>query len=333
MESKIEKIWADIEVDSNQHSGLIYKRYSALVKPDVFVAIKAPESLRNLAIRLVKPIGIRLDDFNLIRDIKLESYPDERDNEKEFLLIVLLNNDFKDIFSTFCEDLIFSVENCMKQEEVIEGLVDRISKWRTLLEKIGKKGMSPEAQRGLYGELYFLRKYIENTKLPIECIQTWKGPENSIQDFQNLNWAIEVKTTHGKNHQKIQIANERQLDNSVIDNIILYHLSLDIRNGNGETLNQIILTIMRLLKGHSTAGNLFKMKLMQANYFTEESHLYLDMGYSIRQENIYGVNDSFPKITENDIPKGVGDVHYSIVLTESESWRIQIEDMFNIIFT
>lgn len=333
MESKIEKIWINLEVDTNQHSGLIYKRYSALVKPDVFIAIKAPEGLRSLAIRLLKPIGIRLDDFNLIRDIKLESYPDERDNSKEFLLIVLLNNDFKDIFSTFCEDLISSIENFTKQEEIIEGLVDRISKWRTLLEKIGKKGLSSEAQRGLFGELYFLRKYIERVKSPIESIQTWKGPEKAIQDFQNLNWALEVKTTHGKNHQKIQIASERQLDNDVIENIILYHLSLDIRTGNGETLNQIVLSIMRLLEGHSMAANLFRMKLMQSSYFMEESHLYSETGYSIRQENIYAVNDSFPKITEKDIPKGVGDVHYSIVLTESESWRIQIEDMFNTILT
>ena len=40
------------------------------------------------------------------------------------------------------------------------------------------------------------------------------------------------------------------------------------------------------------------------------------------------MNGDFPRITEQLIPNGVGDVQYSIVLTESESWRITVDDLF-----
>ena len=70
------------------------------------------------------------------------------------------------------------------------------------------------------------------------------------------------------------------------------------------------------------ASNLFKLKLLESGYYDIHKPLYDERGYAIRQENIYQVMGNFPRITENQIPIGVGDVRYSIVLSESEEWRI-----------
>ena len=70
------------------------------------------------------------------------------------------------------------------------------------------------------------------------------------------------------------------------------------------------------------------MKLMEYGYFDIHKNLYDDNGYTIRQENVYSVSGDFPRITEKQIPKGVGDVKYTIILTESESWRINEIDLF-----
>lgn len=56
--------------------------------------------------------------------------------------------------------------------------------------------------------------------------------------------------------------------------------------------------------------------------------MYDERGYTICQENLYRVSGNFPRITENQIPIGVGDVRYSIVLSESEEWRINQETLF-----
>lgn len=323
--TKIENIWLGLENEISNHSGLLYKRYSADVLPDVFIALKNPEKLRCIAFRISAAFPFNESQWNIFKDIKIETLPDERDQSKRFLLILLLNKQHKDIFSTLCEDLIFGVSNVSTEQNLVEKLLERLAKWQSLFEKIGKQGLSDAAQRGLYGEIYFLRFFLTNYSDKNYCVKSWLGPENSIQDFQYANWAVEVKTTHGNNHQKIHITSERQLDDSIIEKIFLFHLSLDVRVGNGETLNSLIDEVSELLKDNTIASNLFKLKLLESGYFDIHRPLYEEKGYTIRQENIYRVTGNFPRITENQIPIGVGDVKYSIVLSESDEWRISNE--------
>lgn len=325
--TKIENIWLGLEGDNFSHPGLLYKRYSAEVLPDVFIALKAPEKLRCIAFRISVSFSFDENQWNKLKDIKIETLPDEQDKSKKFLLILLLNRQHKDIFSTLCEDLIFGVSEVLTEEILVEKLLERLTKWQSLFEKVGKQGLSDEAQRGLYGEIYFLRFFLNNSSDKNYCLKSWLGPEKSIQDFQYSNWAVEVKTTHGNNHQKIHITSERQLDDSIIEKIFLYHLSLDIRVGNGESLNSLIDEVLEILQENTMASNLFKLKLLESGYYETHRPLYEERGYTIRQENLYRVSGNFPRITENQIPIGVGDVKYSIVLSESEEWRINEETL------
>ena len=186
-----------------------------------------------------------------LKTSRLKTLTDERDKTKKFLLILLLNKQHKETFSTLCEDLIFGVSKVTTEGTLVEKLLERLAKWQSLFEKVGKQGLSDEAQRGLYGEVFFLRFFFNNSSDANYCLKSWLGPEKSIQDFQDSNWAVEVKTTHGNNHQKIHIASERQLDDSIIDKIFLYHLSLDIRVGHGESLNSLIDEVSELLNNNA----------------------------------------------------------------------------------
>jgi hypothetical protein len=325
METKIENIWLDLESDTSSHSGLLYKRYSAEILQDIFIALKAPEKLRCIAFRISAMFQFDETQWNRLKDIKIETITDEKDKSKKFLLILLLNKQHKDIFSTLCENLIFGVSEVSTEQTLVEKLLERLAKWQSLFEKVGKQGLSDEAQRGLYGEIYFLRFFLTNNSDKNYCVKSWLGPEKSIQDFQYSNWAVEVKTTHGNNHQKIHITSERQLDDSFIEKIFLFHLSLDVRVGNGESLNILIDEVSELLNDNTMASNLFKLKLLESGYYDIHKPLYDERSYTIRQENLFRVSGDFPRITENQIPIGVGDVRYSIVLSESEEWRINHE--------
>ena len=75
------------------------------------------------------------------------------------------------------------------------------------------------------------------------------------------------------------------------------------------------------------ASNLFKLKLLESGFYETHRPFYEERGYTIRQENLYRVSGNFPRITENQIPIGVGDVRCSIVLSESEEWRIDQETL------
>ena len=105
-------------------------------------------------------------------------------------------------------------------------------------------------------------------------MNTWIGTAGEVRDFQMNNWALEVKTTHGNNHQKVQISSERQLDITHLDKLFLYHLSLEKVQESGETLNQIIASINTILEVDAIALNRFKSKLYEAGYFDQHFALY-----------------------------------------------------------
>lgn len=325
---KINQIWEDLENEQSLRSGLLYKRYSGTVIPDVYVAIRAPEKFRCIAAHLSSSVELKTEKWDKLKDIKIEILKDENQTGKHFLLILLLNNQHRDIFSTLCEDLIQQVSEIKTENELIKNLMSRLEKWRLLFERIGQQGLPEEAQRGLYGELYFLRKFLKKTSDYLFCIETWKGPDKAIQDFQFSDWGVEIKTTHGKNHQKIQIASERQLDTSIVPNIYLHHISLDVRSDHGETLVDIIKEIYGILDTNPTASNNFRLKLMDANYFDIHTWLYNTIGYSIRQEKLYKISDNFPRLTESQIPSGVGDVRYTVVVSDNEEWIIDEDKLF-----
>ncbi len=325
---RIENIWQELETDKSLQSGLLYKRYSGKVQPDVYVALKAPERLRCIAAHISSSSSFDVITWDKFRDIKIQYLPDPKDTGRQFLIVLLLNSQHKDIFSTLCEDLINKVADISQENMLINELISRLEKWQLLFEKIGRQGLSEEAQRGLFGELYFLRKFLKQS-VDIEfCINSWRGTEKAVQDFQFADWAVEIKTTHGKNQQKLYISNERQLDISIVPHIYLIHFSLEIREGFGESLNQIVLDLSNILSNSPAAFNIFKLKLLEAGYFEHHSEYYENTGYSIRQENIYNITTDFPKITESMIPSGVGDVRYSLVISANENWTVKGENLF-----
>ena len=325
---KIDKIWNELEDEQPLKSGLLYKRYSGAIKPDVYVAVKSPEKLRCIAAHLNSDAELQLKSWDKLRDIKIETLPDNKHTDKQFLLVQLLDNQHRDIFSTLSEDLIHQVADIANEPELIKLLLLRLEKWRLLFEKMGQQGLSDEAQRALYGEIYFLRKLLQNVPNTDYCVNSWKGVEKSVQDFQFSDWAVEVKTTHGKNQQKLHISSERQLDISLIPRIFLIHYSLEVRQYHGENLNDLVDDVLKMLSDSPAAHNLFRLKLLEAGYFDIHRHLYSETGYSIRQENIYKITDDFPKITENQIPSGVGDVRYSLIVSANDDWTLSEHELF-----
>ena len=326
--TKIDTIWTELENDDSFRSGILFKRYSASVLPDVYIALRAPEKLRCLAAHIVKENAPEVQTWNKFKDIKVEVLPDDRNPAKSYLLILLLSQQHKDIFSVLCEDLISQVTAILDENVLIKELLNRLAKWQTMFERIGQQGLTAELQRGLYGELYFLRKFLSSSTEKSYCITSWQVPSNTVQDFHDGNWAVEVKTTHGNNHQKIHISSERQLDNSVVPNIFLFHISLDVRNNHGESLNDIVEWLENYLVNDVPELNSFRLKLFEVGYFDIHKPIYQNTGYNIRQETIYSVEGEFPRIMENEIRHGVGDIKYSIVISDCLSFVTTEAELF-----
>ena len=74
--------------------------------------------------------------------------------------------------------------------------------------------------------------------------------------------------------------------------------------------------VIEILSPDFTALSQFRNKLIEAGFFDHHRNLYTDIGYFIRQDVFYKVENNFPRIEEKDIRNGVGDVKYSIVISQ-----------------
>lgn len=325
---RIKEIWKELENDKSFSKGLLIRRYSGSVIPEVFIAMQVPEKLFCIAASINSEINIKLSNYLNLQEIQLEVFPDINHSNKNILLFKLLNNQHKDIFAILCEDLILCIANETNEKKLVTSLLNRFEKWKSLFNKIGLQGLSIEEQHGLYGELFFLRKFLQNNADHANVLNSWVGPEKEIRDFQNGNWGVEIKTTQTNNQQKVHISSERQLDASNLVNLFLYHISIDVRQNTGETLIDIIDSIAEILNSDFPTLNRFKSKLFEAGFFDQHKDLYSNTGYFIRQDFFYKVENEFPRIEEAEIRNGVGDVKYSIVISQCTEFKRTEEYVF-----
>ena len=234
-----------------------------------------------------------------------------------------------EIFAELCENILMHISCQSTEPKAVKDFLNQLVKWEKLFEHVNKDDLSKERQLGLFGELSLLNDLLLKTSIPKDVIvKSWVGPESNIQDFQSKNWAIEVKTSASSNPQSVKINNEKQLDDSLQSNLYLFHLSLLSGAGEGETLNDKVTLIRDLLKEDMVALADFNMKLNQAGYFDYERILYDETRYRTRGSSFYKVETDFPRIRENELRNGVGNVSYSISLALCEKYLVKEEIIY-----
>jgi hypothetical protein len=191
-------------------------------------------------------------------------------------------------------------------------------------------GLTPAEQQGLFGELHFLQKFLAKPDTnPCDVLHTWVGVDKALRDFQGNSWAVEVKTTSTNNPQKVTINGERQLDETLLENLFLFHFLVEVSNANGLTLCQKIAVIRESLENDAPALSLFNAKLFEAGYLNKHEPFYQDRFYQVRNENYYKIENYFPRIKENELRGGVSDVKYSIILAMCDEYLVSENQIFN----
>tara|TARA_R110002167_G_scaffold247308_4_gene452896 strand:+ start:4725 stop:5708 length:984 start_codon:yes stop_codon:yes gene_type:complete len=250
-------------------------------------------------------------------------------SDKKDITIILSDNDLLDIFILFIEDLIKELGIISNEKEISRIINKKVSYWGRIFARINGELLSKERQRGLYGELTFLRSLLNHSPNQANCIKTWTGPEGSNQDFSNQVSATEIKTSKATS-PSVNIANELQLDWSVFESLFLVVLHVDEINNGPNTLNRLIRDIKLRISFQTELLQLFEGKLERIGISIEEEELYDDIGYVIRSQKGYKVADGFPSLT-NEIINNVAihNVQYQIDLTACEPFEIAFEHVMN----
>lgn len=326
--NRILEIWSSIE-QSNE-AGLLKRLYSSDSELHVYAIFQNPENHCGIALSYSKDIRVDISPFSNLRDLQVSIQPDSSFSQNNLLIIKLLYDQSRDVFAVMCENMVQSVLSLHSERDVVRAIINQLEKWQMLFEKLKGEGLTPAEQLGLYGELHFIQKYLARQDA-FYVLNSWVGTDREIRDFQYSNWALEVKTTSSNNHQKVGVSSERQLDETLLDNLFLFHLSVETSKMNGESLNAKVNAVREILQDNVSALNIFNNKLIDAGYFERHTHLYEERCYQIRDENYYKIDGDFPRIKENEIRSGVGDVKYSIILSQCNEYLVAENVVFSTI--
>ena len=297
--------------------GLLVRRVAPHAAADLHVAVERPAGARVLLVRLPRQEAETAAVDLGCAGIEVRLYQlGAGTHDDPGVGVRLADDGFADLFAPLAGDLVGHLAALPRAADAGPALIERLLRWRKLLERVGPDGLGQEAQRGLYGELRFMRDHLVPAVGAGRALDAWEGPGGADQDFQLGRVAVEAKTTVGRAPGQIAVSSERQLDTTGLDLLVLYYLALDARAGAGENLPAAVDSVRAALAGTPAARARFEERLIEAGFLEAHRHRYERTGYTVRSEAFFIVRDDFPRLTERDLPRGVGGVRYSISVAE-----------------
>ena len=307
--------WGYLEgdVDAAGGAGRVQRRILPRGRRNVFLALEVPTGNRMMILRVSSGslVGVPMppDSGGLVLRLSHRGDPvAETDVE-----LVLTDVQHRDIFDLLVRDLCEAAEQPEDEAIGVARLVARLSDWQQLLRRLTPRGLSAEAQLGLWGELWVMRDVLAPVIGIGDAISAWRGPMGADQDFQMGAVCMEVKASAAHGLDRISVASERQLEVPEDVALVLVGLSLDARIGHGETLGDMI----RVVRSAAAAAGYLSMlddRLEGSGCDVEDAHLHGEMGYSVRSLLPFLVGQGFPRLVSTDIPIGISDVRYRVSL-------------------
>ena len=252
----------------------------------------------------------------------------EFEDAKE-LHIYLLDNQLKDIFSLFIENIVEEISKSVTENEALVETSNVVLKWKKLFDKINFQGLTIERQKGLIGELLLFNSLLDEEYSIDALLESWTGPDFNDKDFRFGSFGIEVKLTSSK-VPKVKISSERQLDNENLTKLYLVLYVVEEVKDKGFSLNSIIEQIRTKINNNQNALKFFNERLLLVGYFDEDFENYKRQ-YAFRKRNFYEVANDFPRLIASDLPIGLFDAKYNIELSAIEQFLVSNESILELI--
>ena len=231
----------------------------------------------------------------------------------------LLQHDAKKVFFTFCANLIDAVTDIYDEQKALYALKKRYITWKTMFRRDSANKLSREALQGLFGELYFMAKYMLDRFGAAVAVQAWGGPDFKSKDYAvDTEW-FEVKTV-GANTTTVHISSLAQLSSNHDGHLIVIKAeAMSDQFSNGESSVEELFNYIFALINDETAEGIFLSKL-SAFGFDSSDESFMSK-FNVKSMVSYKVNDDFPRLTEKDITRPeICDVSYSLIINSLKDY-------------
>lgn len=215
-----------------------------------------------------------------------------------------------DIFETLCRDVIDAGEDANSLQGALGRAVRRAMRWHHLMRG-GSSGMPVEVQRGLVGELSFLRDLVSLIG-PLEAVDAWMGPNDSAKDFELPNLYFEIKSRRSAAQPKVRISSDTQLLDIPDARLFLQVQDVDTSlDGGSDTLADHVRRTAQLFENDLAALDVWEQRLAASAY--DENAVEPERSWHFGTSTLFEVQEGFPRLVP-PLPHGVLDVEYSISL-------------------
>lgn len=318
--------WEEIKVPSHD---LLYRR----IDPEhPLKLLRARDTYSRFLFIYEFPFSDQIPDkFPVLNGIDIHlRVPEEGKSGPCMLLLVLKDKKEWQIFLSLCNDIVSSTRQLEQHAQATRVILRRLKRWQIFLQR-SRSGLLPEKEiKGLIGELLFIKKHLVPSFGAGQAVQFWQGPEDSPQDFNVHNCAIEVKCQLGTSTPKVQISSANQLC-SQLPEMFLYVITLGKMEPEAKDVVNLPILIKELreqLEIDSPSDlEQFNNMLYQTGYIDSEE--YEQFSYIPVSEKMFEVVAGFPRICPEELPSGIERVTYNIKLADCESY-IASPDWINI---
>ena len=183
-------------------------------------------------------------------------------------------------------------------------------------------GMSASAALGLFGELWFLDRWIAG----VAGVERWFGPTGTRHDFVSPAVSVECKATRVRSDGSSahRITHLDQLDAPESGQLYLFSLQVSPDENAGNSLALLVERLRERFRVRPDALMLLNQRLSEASWTTAESERHWQT-YRVVAEELFEVAEGFPRLVRSSFPGGIPDgvdaVTYSLSLAACEPWR------------
>ena len=309
MSTKLNQLWDKLL--SAEQSGYRQIRYSDHGVAEYFVAINE-DATRSLVLYIPDKLwqtftGFQDTDYqNLVIGFHVR-------NGKGWFSITLKNKELSDFFDDLISSLWSRIEVIKNHEECANEFIKAYWNWVRFFDVSIPNRLSIEEIMGLFAELTFLKKLIEESSRDIDTLLTsWTGPYRDEKDFVLPGRIIEIKA-YGSSAYSIWISSLNQLSPVEGRDLWLGIVEL-IADRNGTSLVELINEVDKLIREGGSSQQKLYDRLFEIGVSRENMHHYNAPKFICQPFRFYDTSlDGFPKLTRQTVTnEEIEDVRYKI---------------------
>ncbi len=311
--SQAESAWSALAQE--QEDGHGYKTIPLLIDEfQVHAGVKFPERSPSVLISFNQADPSSDYQIRDLRGLSLEITKLKGSDARWLCVTKQPNGEFA-LFKLIAKDLLDTISNLteVSPDHCFQRVFQRVRTWIDFL-RLEKRGMSQNAQVGLFGELMVIQGLKVLGMSSREVASAWVGPSRALHDFEFLASSLEVKTSLN-NEKMIYVDSPEQLQPMGKPKLLLGFVELTL-DESGQTLPELLEKCLEDLQDDPIAVSDFETQILKTDFYALEACEYKQR-YTSADVAYFEVTDDFPRLKRENLPSEILSVRYQTSLKHS----------------